>query len=81
MNSIVEKAKEEIETFERPSVRTSKEMINEILRLEKRLTLAENVINKVIPSDANQRQMLSSYKIFTQKESPSEHETPEQPHA
>lgn len=33
--------------------------------LLKRLALAESVIDKVIPSDMNQRQMLFSYKFFT----------------
>jgi mannitol-1-phosphate/altronate dehydrogenase len=34
--------------------------------LEKKIALAESVIDKITPSDSNQRQMISSYKKFTQ---------------
>lgn len=33
--------------------------------LEKKIVLAESVINKITPSDSNQRQMIRSYKQFT----------------
>ncbi len=35
--------------------------------LENQLRLAESVIAKVIPSDRNQRQLLASYKKFSQR--------------
>lgn len=36
--------------------------------LEHQLRLANNVIDKVIPSDMNQRQLIASYKKFSQPE-------------